>query len=228
MRIILLLCLIFSSTPAFADAYDGFHVGVQAGVETNKIDSAKLYGPLNFGTVSVDKDSTTGATFGINAGYDKTLRNNIVIGAEIAGTFTPSGTKQSITFSAVPMVGGGTAPATINVDYKSDFTFEATARAGLLIGSRALVYGRFGYANSKLNVKVSAASASTYESVQGNNNGWVGGGGLELALSPSISARAEYKYFDLGQYSKRNQGTVSLVYSFGGAHRARRGAPLLQ
>jgi outer membrane immunogenic protein len=60
-----------------------------------------------------------------------------------------------------------------------------------------------------------AGSAVNWDSRNANLTGWVVGGGVEVALSPSWSAKAEYQYIDLG--STNLTAPTSLSYTPAGA-----------
>lgn len=192
--------------PAQADVFNGPRGGIQAGVETGKIDSATLFGGAGLGTATVDHTTQTGVTVQATIGYDATVFDNFVVGAELAGGYSSGRNKQVVTFSSQP-----TTP--VNIDYKSDLSFEATVRAGFLVTPKVLLYVRGGYANTKLTADITSLGA-TPANVSGNNNGWLVGGGVEYAFSPRISGRIEYKYFDLDGPVTRQQILVGAGYSF--------------
>jgi outer membrane immunogenic protein len=88
---------------------------------------------------------------------------------------------------------------------------EVTLRAGIMAGEKTLVYARGGYANSKLKATF---PGTIQDPVKGNNNGWLLGGGVEHALSDKISARLEYRYFNLKGPVSRNQAIIGLAYHY--------------
>lgn len=195
-----------ASAPAYADAFHGARVGIQAGIESNKIDSAELFNGSGLGSVTVDKTRKSVATVGITLGYDSVLGDSFVVGGELAGTISTGGNRQTILFSSSP-----TTPVSVN--YKSDYTFEATLRAGFLVGENTLLYARGGYANSRLNADVTANGLAV-SSVRGNNNGYVVGAGVEHAFSDNVTARIEYKHFELKGPVTREQLLVGFGYGF--------------
>ena len=192
--------------PAHAEVFNGGHIGIQAGAESNRIDSEAAFAGQGLGSVAVDKKSQTAATIGITLGYDSVIGDSFVLGGEIAGTFSTGGNRQTLLFSSAP-----TSP--VNINYKSEFTLEATLRAGFLVGHNTLLYARAGYANSKLKSDASSGGVSL-GNISGNNNGIVFGGGVEHALSEKISARLEYKHFEMKGPVTREQVIVGVGYSF--------------
>jgi outer membrane immunogenic protein len=188
---------------AHAEMFNGGYVGVTGGYEKNTVDSTKLFAEAGFPSASTDKKSVSGATLGINAGYDWKSASNFVVGGEFAATFSTSTNKQLVNLTPT------TAP--IAIDYKSRASFELTVRAGILAGEKTLVYARGGYANSKL--KATFPGTIT-DPVKGNNNGWLIGAGVEQALTDKISARLEYRYFNLKGPVSRNQAIIGVAYHF--------------
>ncbi len=196
---------------AHAEMFNGGYIGIQAGLEQNKVDSAKLFGDATsnpqiaaLGAASVNKKSVSGATIGLNLGFDYKVSPKFVLGGEFAGTLSTSTNKQLVTFA--------NAPGLFEIDYKSRATFEITARAGVLATDKALIYVRGGYANSKL--KATFPQATTVDPVKGNNSGFVIGGGVEYALTSKVSAKVEGRFFDFKGPISRTQVVIGLGYHF--------------
>jgi outer membrane immunogenic protein len=85
------------------------------------------------------------------------------------------------------------------------FLFDVTGRLGYAYGP-ALFYVKGGYAyiDADDNLRYTGVS-NPYDYTWNNNNGlsgWVIGGGVEYALSPSWSVKAEYLYYD---FSRENE-----------------------
>jgi outer membrane immunogenic protein len=194
---------LLTTTAAHAEMYSGAYVGATAGYERNSVDYAKLFTDGG-NPATVDKKSVSGATFGLNVGYDYKVSENFVLGGEFAGTFSTSKNKQLITFTNL-------GNAQVGIDTKSRATFELTVRAGMLAGQKTLLYVRGGYANSKLKATFTTNVA---DPVAGNNNGWVAGAGVQYGVSDRISVRGEFRYFDLKGPVSRTQFTGGLAYHF--------------
>lgn len=209
-KLVIAAALVGAATPgwAHAEVLKGWHVGIQSGFESEKVDSAELFADIGLGTVTVDKTKKDRITIGATLGYDATVGKSFLIGAEIVGAINPGTNSQNVTFTRPAPFPSVTQ---VRIDYKSNFTFEATVRAGVKIGTKAAVYARGGYANSRLKADVIGSSAVT---VSGNNNGWLLGGGAEVGLTKKISLRAEYRYFDLNGPVSRNQVVAGLNFYF--------------
>jgi outer membrane immunogenic protein len=65
---------------------------------------------------------------------------------------------------------------------------------------RVLVYGTggWGFANLERSMVVNGVAQLTGDA---RENGWVAGGGIEYAIAPSWSVKAEYQYFHFGDYN---------------------------
>lgn len=102
---------------------------------------------------------------------------------------------------------------TITGSEQTDAFATLRARAGIAFDS-VFVYGTAGGAwmNGSANVNGSAAGGSVGENLSGSKLGWTAGGGVEVALMSSWTAKLEYLYIDTGSMS----GTVTVPASLGG------------
>ena len=80
------------------------------------------------------------------------------------------------------------------------------ATGGLAYGE---VSGSFGYAASIHYPDFTTSATSGGRSWSDTRVGWTLGGGVETALAPGWKARLEYRFTDLGNYSK----SIPLAYS---------------
>ena len=185
-----------AAAPAHADTFDGPYVGVTAGWERSEIADRVDTQPI---TGEASRDALV---LGGYAGYNFKATNRIVIGAE-AG------------FSAAVDDQNRAASAGKSLTIDPRYSFDLSARAGYLVTDKALVYVRGGYANTRLRTTLDGLTGPVTAS--DNLDGWQVGGGLEYAISDRISARAEYRYSDLGsnggQYD-RHQTLVGVSYNF--------------
>lgn len=185
-------------TPVTTNVWQGFYVGVGVGGIFDYHEIA-LGGEIPTGASAVGSDGWTGSLVG---GYDLTL-SNWLIGAWIEGTLEQSNTK----------IGG--------VSFNANNSWAVGGRAGYLIASNLLVYGKLGYTMEDYSANVTgthlgALSGATY------------GGGLEYALSSALFFRTEYRRDDyrsvsLGalngsDYVYDNRLTVGLSYKFNGGN----------
>lgn len=156
--------------------FNGFSVGAQAGWEERSINETVLPNSLNVPLT----DKSNGITYGGFVGYDRQF-DNIVVGVE-AG-FSPNGK----TLNA-PVLGGG------SIELDSKWSGDISVRAGVTVTPQLLAYGRVGYGINRYRVRGFVPGNTTpvaSESVTGN--GIIFGGGLEYALKPNVSLRAEYR-----------------------------------
>ena len=185
-----------AAAPAHADTFDGPYVGVTAGWERSEIADRIDAQPI---TGEASRDALV---LGGYAGYNLKATDRIVIGAE-AG------------FSAAVDDQNRAASAGKSLTIDPRYSFDLSARAGYLVTDKALVYVRGGYANTRVRTTLDGLTGPVTAS--DNLDGWQVGGGLEYAISDRISARAEYRYSDLGsnggQYD-RHQTLVGVSYNF--------------
>lgn len=196
ISIALLAALGAAAAPAHADTFDGSYVGVTAGWEgsdiAGRIDAQPITG----------ESSRDALVLGGYGGYNLKATDRIVVGAE-AG------------FSAAVDDQNRAASAGKSLTVDPRYSFDLSARAGYLVTDKALVYVRGGYANTRVRTTLDGLTGPVTAS--DNLDGWQVGGGVEYAISDRISARAEYRYSDLGsnggQYD-RHQTLVGVSYNF--------------
>jgi outer membrane immunogenic protein len=193
-----LLSMTAISTAAAAEPFNGPHVGVQAGWTKSDIGAVESNDKTL--TVNRSKDTYTG---GIFAGYDRKLSPSLVVGVE-AG-FSVSGDDK------VRSAGTGTVTS-LNPKH----ALNASARVGFLATPSTLVYARGGYETLRASITSEAAGKPTLRDTK-SLDGWLVGGGVEHALTDTVSTRIEYRYSDLGgEGSKfeRHQVLAGLAYRF--------------
>ena len=124
----LVLALSFGGS-ASAQAFNGPHVGAQAGWEQTEVRNPET----GLGTVTVDDDAQS-FTGGFFVGYDREVATRLVLGAE-AGT-------------------GATGLVSVDPDWSIDLT----TRAGYLLAPGTLAYLRGGYTNARVETNVTNGS----------------------------------------------------------------------
>lgn len=181
------------AAPAFAQdggssSSAGAHVAVVAGYESLKASSGGVSESLN------------GATYGIKLGYDFSVMEHGLLGAEVELT---------------------------NSTAKFDAGFGDTLKVGrdIYIGGRAkldvsetfAVYVKAGYTNAELKATSGGLAAKA------TMDGWRIGAGAELKLTDKLFGLVEYRYSNYGSYDigtgspvkvQRHQGTAGLGYRF--------------
>ena len=182
---------------AHAADFNGPYVGAQVGWQSEKM----KYPESSFGSLSID-DKKQSVTTGIYAGYDKKIKERVVIGAEAGLDFATDDEVQS-----------SVAGTSYSIDPK--YSIDLTARAGFLVNPQTLVYARGGYTNAR--VRTTNIEAAGSKSASSSQDGWVAGAGVERRLTDNTSARLEYRYSkfreDDGE-DKRNRVLAGLSYRF--------------
>lgn len=181
---ILLAALPTAATAQQADTnpFVGPYVGAQVGwgERSNTFD-------LGIARAKVVETKRAGIEGGIYAGYLGALGSAMVAGFEASAGF-----------------GGKTLSADLASDVKStinpDYNISWTGRLGFLPSNRVMVYGLAGYGAERIDVMVKDGATTT------NKRQWadgpVYGAGVEVAVTPSMSARVQYKRLDIdGAYS---------------------------
>jgi outer membrane immunogenic protein len=185
-----------AAAPASAETFDGPYVGLTAGWERSDIADRIETQPIT-GEASRD-----GLVLGGYAGYNLKASDRIIIGAE-AG------------FSAAvdDQVRAASAGKSLTIDPR--YSFDLSARAGYLVTDKALVYVRGSYANTRVRTVLDGLTGPVTAS--DNLDGWQAGGGIEYAITDSISTRAEYRYGDFGNNGgqfDRHQALIGVSYNF--------------
>jgi len=183
------LAMALCAVPASAQVFEGPYVGLQAGWNHDKIGNASS----DIGNLDIhdSRDSFTGGVYG---GYNHQVAPNVVLGVE-AG----------FNLGADDAVRGNAAVIDPN------YSFDLGARAGYLVNDKTLAYVRGGYENTR--ARIASAAGNSHDTF----DGWSIGGGVERALTDTISARLEYRYSDLGSDNgsfDRHQALVGVAYHF--------------
>lgn len=188
---------------SFEGPYAGIHLGYVEGHDKGK--EVFQNGTPNGYT---QKTSPDGVLYGLFAGYNKVLENNLLLGLE--GEYENRNADDK-TFQKQD---GVTDPASLA---KTSLKNEASIRARLgyiFNDNRTLAYVTGGYAAAEIKRKFSNADTITYpvgsESHTKWQDGWTAGLGLEHLLGNNLSARAEYRYADYGKE------TVSVAQLYNG------------
>jgi outer membrane immunogenic protein len=89
----------------------------------------------------------------------------------------------------------------------------AGVRAGVVVGNKALLYVKGGYANGRINATYTAGGTTTKDGT--NSDGWRVGTGVELPLANNLLVRAEYRYTNYSDSDvARHQGLVGFGVKF--------------
>jgi outer membrane immunogenic protein len=157
--------------PAFS--WTGFYVGVNGGYGAGTFDH---FGGTEFGNPS-------GGLVGGTVGYNYQI-NQFVVGVE--GDLDWADIQKSQTFGD-----GSTSKATL------DSLGHVLGRLGFAY-DRALFYAVGGYAGGNVNASFNDVPLGLALSNSGWQNGYAVGAGIEYAVTPNVSVKAQYLYSQLG------------------------------
>lgn len=187
--------------PVPGNNWTGGYIGAQGGYAWGQ----KKW-PDGFGTLTNPDFRTdgwlAGGTIGANA-----QAGSLVFGVE--GEFLGTGIRGSQTAAAI-VFGGGTQA---NIyDSKIDWLALATGRAGFVVGSNLMLYGKGGVAIAQevhtLNVAATGPTSTlALSSGKVIHTGVVAGAGAEYAFAPNWSVKAEYNYVGMFQQPVLLAGT---------------------
>ena len=175
---------IYEALPAAVN-WTGLYVGVNGGFGGNKFEY-----PFNIVGVGGLASLTSSGWFGgAQIGYNYRFQPAWVAGIE--ADIDASDIEGSLNASALGFsLGAGT---------KLDWFGTVRGRIGYLLTPDALLYGTggwaFGHTTSSVIVNPGIISVSNGH----DKSGWTVGAGLEYALTPHLSIKAEYQYVDLGK-----------------------------
>jgi outer membrane immunogenic protein len=180
--------------------WTGFYIG------------ANLGGAWASGTLT---DNLTGASFtgnhsgvigGGTLGYNWQVSPNFVVGFE--GTFDGTSIGNTSNIVSVPILG---TPTAIQGSIGTNWVATLAARFGIAVNN-VLYYakGGGGWADNSASLTNTITGASV--SASNTRSGWLVGGGIEYAVSPSWTIKAEYDYLGLSNWT--NSGPLSPIDTF--------------
>lgn len=191
-RLLFTCCLMAMTCPAFADNnfdWSGPYVGVQGNLDNSFLQITDLV------TASGSNSAFSG---GVDMGYNFSS-DNFVYGAEIDANF--------ITGSQIDVAAKDT--------YRAQPSWYSTARARVGFSSKnVLFYGTGGLAFGDMGVQNISSGLRVGPALQ---FGWVVGTGVEVAVSPKISLKAELLHINLGQqeyYFQDNVARLGINFHF--------------
>lgn len=138
-----------------------------------------------------------GVMYGVGAGYDYAI-GGALVGVEVNADFSNIDEDSR------------TGTTTFGVKAKRDL--DAGIRVGAVVGSRALLYAKVAYANSRFRATLTDPTGTI--SANDNLEGVRGGLGVEYALGTNTYAKAEYRYTNYEQGVDRNQALVGFGFRF--------------
>jgi outer membrane immunogenic protein len=164
--------------------FDGPYIGVGAAI--NKSNSGASITP----SATTTLESKSKLSEGIYVGYGKQM-DQVYLGIE-GGFYFNGNVTPTATFGAT------------SAGLKSKNTLDLSARAGFVAG-KALIYGVTGYTSTNYETTDLVANA------QKRLNGIRYGGGIEYAITPNASFRAEYTHANYKEWDVAS-GTNNITF----------------
>jgi outer membrane immunogenic protein len=174
--------------------WSGFYVGLNAGGAVGNGRSDFSVAALPFASVN---NSVSGGLAGLQVGF------NWQSGAAVVGfetDFQASSLDGSLSAPCLPGLCGLALTAT----YEQKVPWFGTARGRVGFASSGwLIYVTGGYAYLRLETDATATAGAAVAafSLHETRSGWTVGGGIEIAIAPGMSVKAEYLYLDFGDVS---------------------------
>jgi len=204
-----------SKTPApamtwvhdWSDPYTGLQIGLGFGDNGGKFSYVT---PDGFSDTPRLITNAYGVLAGAHFGYDKQF-DNWVLGLEASADVTDVNKREQLGWGDPNSfcIIGGPCGGVVDAHISSDFQASLRARAGYA-WNRLLVYGTGGLAFANFNLQSTIGgqdSAGNFYYAAANDRslwrlGWTGGAGVEYAITPRWSARAEWRYSDFGHIAE--------------------------
>ncbi|MFG1418970.1 outer membrane beta-barrel protein [Xanthobacter sp. V0B-10] len=175
-----------TAAPQEAGSWTGFYIGSYVGsasVDTRWGPASGILGPQPAGAPG--EGSTAGAMIGTQLGY------NYQFGAFVAGVEGDIGLGSL--YSRARCLREWVSVCTSDTDLLATIA----GRLGYAFDN-VLLYGKLGAAFMNNSYTVSGVAYPGVFTGSGARAGWTAGGGVEVGLTPQLSAKAEYAYLDFG------------------------------
>ncbi len=180
--------------PAPVFTWSGFYVGGQVGYQWSQT-VQNLVGEPGSVFISTEPDTDTeGLTGGAHIGYNWQV-SQFVLGIE--------GDVEGTGYSGSELSNSGAFSNTTNIAIEG----SARVRVGFA-WDQFLFYGTGGAAFASIRNSVLTVGGGPSDEATIGRVGWTAGGGIEYALDPSWTIRAEYRYTDYGSYDLAFVNTV--------------------
>lgn len=180
-----------------APRFDGFSIGVNAGITAGISDVDKLKTEDTQTTQKTEKRQASGGLAGFEIGYHYKFANNVVVGAVADYQWTNYGVFSSE--SEQSAAEAEREKLTIGIPQFG----TVRARVGYQFGSfmpyitGGLAYGRATYREAVMPLEAEKVPATN----QATKTGYAVGAGIEYALTSQIALKVEYLFVDLGTIS---------------------------
>jgi len=198
MRFLIASALLASaaiSTPALAQDAPA------SAPEGKEFQGFKILAVTGIDHVTSSADNQTGLSYGGVVGYDYQV-GKAVFGVE--GEIDGSTAKDCVSNAFA---------AGDRLCVKAGRDLYAGVRAGVVVGNKALLYVKGGYANGRINATYTVGGTTTKDGT--NSDGWRVGTGVELPVGKNMLVRAEYRYTNYSDTDlARHQGLVGFGVKF--------------
>jgi len=213
------------STPAAASgllsskpvaSWTGFYAGLNAGAAWGTASKDSIFNApvppyaaadvTGISSTASQSLNTSGFTGGVQLGYNL-QRGSLVWGVESDFQYLGLNGSNNLTasFPSTPA-----SVYSVATSVSTDWLFTARGRVGWTVHN-ALLYGTAGFAVGHQKFTQSIALLAPFVVTNSGSDtriGWTVGGGVEYALDPDWSIKAEYLYVDLGK-PPASTGTIS-------------------
>jgi len=171
--------------------WTGLYLGAQAGYGGGKVDWLD-----NDGAVYHTRGGFAGGQVGANVQLGVVL---LGVEAELVGGNLGGG---------VQLVGG---PTTVDFNTRTEWLGMATARVGMITAERWLTYVKAGVAAAEHRQSIYTSQGPLFADLAGPrlDTGVVLGAGVEYALAPNWSVKAEYNHIDFKRSNALIEGNVN-------------------
>ena len=188
---ILAACLIPATAAIAAGPFDGPYLGAYAGYGWAEDKGTGRWQNTGAANGWTHKPEPKGGLFGLAAGYNWQLANDLVLGieADIEGR---SGYDDKVSQKQ-----NGVTFTRFKAESRIQSTASLRGRIGYLVSKQALLYATAGYAHAQVK-RTWHDLPNDKESHSNAQGGWTAGLGLDYALSEQLSARLEYRHTDYG------------------------------
>jgi len=182
---------VYKVAPPAAFSWTGFYLGLYGGGGWGR------HAYSNTGGLNNTYNSSGGLIGGL-AGYNWQFDNPVVIGVE-----------GDLAWASIKGDDGGLGGSTDSSQYR--WLGSVRGRLGYAF-DRWLVFGTGGWAVANIRHTSTFGVGDSFDTTR---NGWTAGAGIEYAFTPNWTARADYRYFDFGSYSRAAPPNGVFPYSVG-------------
>lgn len=188
-----------ASTP-----WTGFYVGGSLGYGSSNYDLSGTYNnpgiPLNIG-INLPDLGGQGALYGLQAGYNRQVSGNMVIGAQIDAMGSGITNDTALTLTS------GANTLNFNYDLNVASMYTIAGRVGYLTSPQTMFFGLLGFTRGNFSGDYAATFNGAPVGAGGYDfslNGVAVGIGMETMLNDHLSLGLEYRYNAMERYTFYN------------------------